>query len=44
MSGLPAADFPLLSETARTARTVHPDNEFAGGLAILLRGLAAAVS
>jgi AcrR family transcriptional regulator len=41
MAALPAVTFPLLRETASVARDVHPDDEFAGGLAILLRGLAA---
>jgi len=34
------ADFPHLAETGRQARGVDPDEEFAGGLAIMLRGLA----
>jgi AcrR family transcriptional regulator len=34
------ADFPRLAETGRHAAAVGPDEEFAGGLAILLRGLA----
>jgi AcrR family transcriptional regulator len=34
------ADFPRLAETGRQARSVTPDDEFAGGLALLLRGLA----
>lgn len=33
------ADYPLLSETARTARGVTPDEEFRGGIGIFLRGL-----
>jgi AcrR family transcriptional regulator len=41
ISGLPAADFPHLAETARCARDVGPDQEFLGGLALLLDGLGA---
>ncbi|GIM93523.1 TetR/AcrR family transcriptional regulator [Paractinoplanes toevensis] len=44
MAALPAADFPLLRDTARRAVTVSLDDEFDGGLAIVLRGLAAMVS
>jgi AcrR family transcriptional regulator len=33
-------DFPRLAETGRQAAAVSPDDEFAGGLAIVLRGLA----
>ena len=33
------ADHPHLAETARHARGVSPDEEFAGGLSIMLRGL-----
>ncbi|MCA2213613.1 TetR/AcrR family transcriptional regulator [Jidongwangia harbinensis] len=38
---LPEAEFPYMSDTARQARTVPADDEFAGGLDLLLRGLAA---
>ena len=41
MAALPAADFPLLRATASRATTVSPGDEFAGGLAVVLRGLAA---
>ncbi|GIF24130.1 AcrR family transcriptional regulator [Actinoplanes tereljensis] len=44
MAALPAADFPLLRDTARRAGTVSADDEFDGGLSIVLRGLAAMVS
>jgi AcrR family transcriptional regulator len=37
---LPRAEFPLLAETAATAREVSADAEFRGGLALLLDGLA----
>ncbi|MET0236081.1 MAG: TetR/AcrR family transcriptional regulator C-terminal domain-containing protein [Kibdelosporangium sp.] len=33
------AEFPHLAETARYAQKIGPEDEFAGGLAILLRGL-----
>jgi AcrR family transcriptional regulator len=36
---LAATDFPNMAETARHARNVTGDQEFLGGLAILLRGL-----
>ncbi|MBP2326756.1 AcrR family transcriptional regulator [Kibdelosporangium banguiense] len=32
-------EFPRMAETARYAREIGPDEEFAGGLAVLLRGL-----
>ncbi len=32
-------EFPYMAETARDARAIGPDEEFAGGLDILLRGL-----
>lgn len=32
-------EFPYLAETARDARAIGPDEEFAGGLDVLLRGL-----
>ncbi|WP_238451966.1 TetR/AcrR family transcriptional regulator [Micromonospora sp. 4G55] len=40
MAGLSPAEFPQLSATAADARRVGPDAEFAGGLDLLLRGLA----
>ncbi|KYF52630.1 transcriptional regulator [Sorangium cellulosum] len=39
LAELSEADYPFLSATARDARHVPPDQEFFGGLAILLRGL-----
>jgi AcrR family transcriptional regulator len=36
---LPPAEFPHLTETARHARNVSADEEFLGGLAMLLQGL-----
>ncbi|WP_460105113.1 TetR/AcrR family transcriptional regulator [Streptomyces sp. YKOK-J1] len=36
---LPATDFPHMTETARTARTMDADREFLGGLRLLLNGL-----
>lgn len=39
IAALPAAEFPLMSETARAARSVPADDEFAGGLDLVLRGL-----
>ncbi|MEV3987666.1 TetR/AcrR family transcriptional regulator [Streptomyces sp. NPDC049837] len=42
ISALPPEEFPYMSETARYARNVSPDEEFLGGLAVLLRGLRAA--
>jgi AcrR family transcriptional regulator len=41
LAELPPADFPLMAATAAAARGVGPDDEFAGGLEIMLRGLAA---
>ncbi|MGX6603674.1 TetR/AcrR family transcriptional regulator [Micromonosporaceae bacterium Da 78-11] len=41
MAGLAATDFPLLGETARAAGQVPPDDEFDGGLDLVLLGLAA---
>jgi AcrR family transcriptional regulator len=41
IAGLPAAEFPHMSETARRARGVTPDAEFHGGLTLLLQGLSA---
>jgi AcrR family transcriptional regulator len=40
LAALPDAAFPLLTETARQARQIEPDDEFHGGLALVLRGLA----
>ncbi|WP_314616131.1 TetR/AcrR family transcriptional regulator [Streptomyces stackebrandtii] len=40
IAALPAAGFPHLTETARSAGEVGPDEEFFGGLRLLLRGLA----
>ncbi|MPY62086.1 TetR/AcrR family transcriptional regulator [Streptomyces spongiae] len=40
---LPPAEFPHMIETARHARDVGTDQEFAGGLALLLDGLGGAV-
>jgi AcrR family transcriptional regulator len=37
-------DFPYMAETARDAREIGPDEEFSGGLAVLLRGLGLAGS
>ncbi|WP_437654383.1 TetR/AcrR family transcriptional regulator [Sorangium sp. So ce1182] len=41
LAELSEADYPFLSATARDAQRVPPDQEFFGGLAILLRGLRA---
>lgn len=41
IAGLPPDAFPRMTETARHARTVSADQEFLGGLALLLRGLGA---
>lgn len=41
MTQLPTAEYPLLAETAHYALQVNSDEEFRGGLEILLRGLAA---
>jgi AcrR family transcriptional regulator len=41
IAGLPGERFPHLSETARHAARVGPDEEFGGGLELLLSGLAA---
>ncbi|MEU7297216.1 TetR/AcrR family transcriptional regulator C-terminal domain-containing protein [Streptomyces exfoliatus] len=40
IAALPKDRFPLLAETARTAGGVGPDEEFFGGLRLILRGLA----
>jgi AcrR family transcriptional regulator len=39
LARLPRTAYPFLAETAGVARHVSPDDEFAGGLAIILRGL-----
>ncbi|MEU9588437.1 TetR/AcrR family transcriptional regulator [Streptomyces sp. NPDC048193] len=39
ITGLPPAEFPHLTRTARDARNVGADEEFLGGLALLLGGL-----
>ncbi|RST16535.1 TetR/AcrR family transcriptional regulator [Streptomyces sp. WAC05374] len=39
ISALPPGEFPYMAETARHARGVSRDEEFLGGLAVLLRGL-----
>jgi AcrR family transcriptional regulator len=39
MANLPTNEFPLLSQTARHAQPIPPDEEFRRGLTILLRGL-----
>ncbi|MER7542849.1 TetR/AcrR family transcriptional regulator C-terminal domain-containing protein [Spirillospora sp. NPDC127506] len=41
IAALPADEFPHLTETARHARRLGPDEEFRGGLAAVLRGLGA---
>lgn len=41
MAQLPRTEFPLMAETAQAARQVGPDEEFGGGLDVLLRGLVA---
>jgi hypothetical protein len=39
MAALPEAEFPHLADTARHARAIGADEEFGGGLDVLLRGL-----
>ena len=39
ISALPADEYPLLADAARIAEAIDPDEEFRGGIAILLRGL-----
>jgi len=39
LAGLPAGEYPLLSETAATAAGIGPDEEFRRGLEILLSAL-----
>lgn len=41
LASAPADEFPLLAETADLAHTMTPADEFRGGTAILLQGLAA---
>jgi len=41
IAALPPSEFPLMAATGQRARTVGPDDEFAGGLDLVLRGLAA---
>lgn len=41
MAALPREDFPLLAETAGSARRIPPDAEFLSGLKLVLRGIAA---
>jgi hypothetical protein len=41
IAALPREDFPLLAETARSARRIPPDTEFLNGLKLVLRGIAA---
>lgn len=41
LSALPPDEFPYMTETARDARNVSADQEFIGGLTVLLRGLRA---
>ena len=41
IAALPRDDFPLLAETARSARKVSPGAEFLNGLKLVLRGIAA---
>lgn len=41
IAALPREDFPLLAETARTARKISPEAEFLSGLKLVLRGIAA---
>ena len=39
IAALPRSDFPLMAATAEAARQVSPEDEFTGGLRILLAGL-----
>lgn len=39
MAQLPRTEFPLMAETAQAARRVKADEEFGGGLDLVLRGL-----
>ena len=41
LAALPREDFPLLADTARTARKIPPEAEFLSGLKLVLRGIAA---
>jgi len=40
IAALPPEDFPLLADTARSARKISPDAEFLSGLRLVLRGIA----
>ncbi|MEU3273518.1 TetR/AcrR family transcriptional regulator C-terminal domain-containing protein [Saccharomonospora sp. NPDC006951] len=40
LAGLSSSEFPYLSSTARDARRLGAEEEFAGGLAMVLRGVA----
>jgi AcrR family transcriptional regulator len=40
IAALPADAFPLLAETARSARGISPGDEFVNGLMLVLRGIA----
>lgn len=44
IAALPAASYPLLAETAKYARDVSPEREFAHGLDIVLDGLRATLA
>jgi AcrR family transcriptional regulator len=44
MAALPAGEFPHLADTARDAMTVDPEEEFRGGIAVLLAGLGTALA
>jgi len=39
IAALPRSDFPLMAATAEAARQISPEDEFTGGLRILLAGL-----
>jgi AcrR family transcriptional regulator len=41
IAALPRDAFPLLAETAKSARKISPDAEFLNGLKLVLRGIAA---
>lgn len=41
IAALPSDDFPLLAETARSARKISRDAEFLSGLRLVLRGISA---
>lgn len=40
LADLPPGDYPILTETARHARRIPPDEEFRRGLAVVLAGIA----